>query len=211
MENLKEKWNELHKEFKKNSNNILKYDDWLEQFKEIINNVNDEIIDLGCGVTGNNTLYLLENKKKVISCDIAEEALKVIEENIPNSKTLCFDMTEKFPFEDKFTSMIIADLSLHYFSEETTKKIIEEIKRVLKLNGYLIIRLNSVNSTEFKNIIGDKIEEKFYFKKGMTKRFFDKEDIEYFFKDFNLEYINEENMNRWNEEKIVWKCLLKNK
>ena len=63
MINYKEKWNELHKKFSENSNNILKYDDWLEQFKEIINNINDEIIDLGCGVTGNNTLYLLENKK----------------------------------------------------------------------------------------------------------------------------------------------------
>ena len=211
MINYKEKWNELHKKFSENSNNILKYDDWLEQFKEIINNINDEIIDLGCGVTGNNTLYLLENKKKVISCDIAEEALKVIKENIPNSKTLCFDMTEKFPFEDNFTSMIIADLSLHYFSEETTKKIVEEIKRVLKSDGYLIIRVNSVNSTEFKNITGEKIEEKYYFKKGMTKRFFDKEDIEYFFKDFEIEYINEENMNRWNKDKIVWKCFLKSK
>ena len=211
MINYKEKWNELHKEFSKNSNNILKYDDWLEQFKEIINNINDEIIDLGCGVTGNNTLYLLENKKKVISCDIAEEALKVIKENIPNSKTLCFDMTEKFPFEDNFTSMIIADLSLHYFSEETTKKIVEEIKRVLKSDGYLIIRVNSVNSTEFKNITGEKIEEKYYLKNGMTKRFFDKKDIEYFFKDFEIQYINEENMNRWNKDKIVWKCFLKNK
>ena len=93
MINYKEKWNELHKKFSENPNNILKYDDWLQQFKEIINNINDEIIDLGCGVTGNNTLYLLENKKKVISCDIAEEALKVIKENVPNSKTLCFDIT----------------------------------------------------------------------------------------------------------------------
>ena len=45
----------------------------------------------------------------------------------------------------------------------------------------------------------------------MTKRFFDKEDIEYFFKDFEIQYINEENMNRWNKDKIVWKCFLKSK
>ena len=67
-------WNNLHKNFA--LNNKPKYDEWLDEFETIILNVETEIIDLGCGVTGNNTLYLLEKRKKVISCDFAEEALK---------------------------------------------------------------------------------------------------------------------------------------
>jgi len=211
MDNYKENWNNMHKAFSENPNNIMKYDDWLNQFENIIDNVKGEIIDLGCGVTGNNTLYLMEHKKEVISCDFAEEALKVIKKHIPNSKTLCFDMTEKFPFDADYTQLVIADLSIHYFSKDVTKNIINEIKRVLKSNGYLIFRVNSVNSTEYKTVQGEKLEDKFYFTKGITKRFFDKIDIEEFFYEWDIEYINEENMNRWSEDKIIWKCLVKNK
>lgn len=126
----KEEWNQMHKKFSENPNNILKYDDWLEQFSEIIDNIDTQIIDLGCGVTGNNTLYLLNKNKKVISCDFAEEALNLIKKHIPNSKTLLFDMTQRFPFEDDFTQLVIADLSIHYFSKKITKDIIKEIGRV---------------------------------------------------------------------------------
>lgn len=40
-------WNDLHKEFKKNTNNILNYDNWLEQFNNIIDGVSTEIVDFG--------------------------------------------------------------------------------------------------------------------------------------------------------------------
>lgn len=209
----KDKWNQLHKKFSENPKNIMKYDDWLDEFKDIIDNVNSEIIDLGCGVTGNNTLYLLERNKKVLSCDFAEEALNVIRKHIPSSKTICFDMTESFPFSDNVTELIIADLSIHYFSQEITKNIIKEIKRVLKSNGYLIFRVNSTNSTEYKKLqkkSEERIEDKFFFSKGIQKRFFDENDLKKFFEDWDIEYLKEGNMNRWSEDKIVWKCVVRN-
>ena len=48
------------------------------------------------------------------------------------------DLTEKLPFKDESISIIIADLSLHYFNDVTTKNITKEIKRVLKAKSYLI-------------------------------------------------------------------------
>ena len=173
-------WNDLHKNFA--LNNKPKYDEWLEEFESIIANVETEIVDLGCGVTGNNTLYLLEKGKQVISCDFAEEALNVIK-TIKGSKTLLFDMLNTFPFEDNSTELVIADLSLHYFKEEDTKRIISEIKRILKPNGYLFFRVNSTNSTEYKKIIDrrdEEIESNLFFSKNMEKRFFDEKDINKF-------------------------------
>lgn len=205
----KQEWNEMHKKFAENPNNILKYDEWLEEFKTTIDAVNTEIIDLGCGVTGNNTLYLLNRNKKVISCDFAEEALKVVATHIPNSRTLLFDMTERFPFEDNFTDLIIADLSIHYFSKQVTINIINEIKRVLKNNGYLIFRVNSTKSTEYKEIKETSLEDNYYFIKGITKRFFSEKDILNFFYDWNIEFMKEENMDRWSDDKIVWKVMVK--
>lgn len=203
-------WNDLHKEFAKN--NKPKYDEWLNEFESIISNVKTEIVDLGCGVTGNNTLYLLEKGKQVISCDFAEEALNVIK-TIKGSKTLLFDMLNTFPFEDNSTELVIADLSLHYFKEEDTKRIISEIKRILKPNGYLFFRVNSTNSTEYKKIIDrrdEEIESNLFFSKNMEKRFFNENDINKYFKDFKIISLKEENMARWCPDKIIWKCAAQN-
>lgn len=203
-------WNELHKDFAQN--NKPKYDEWLEEFESIISNVETEIIDLGCGVTGNNTLYLLEKGKKVISCDFAEEALNVVK-TIKGSKTLQFDMLDRFPFEDNYTDLVIADLSLHYFYEVDTKRIISEIKRILKPSGYIFFRVNSTNSTEYKRIIenGEKeIESNLFFCKNMEKRFFDEKDIKKFFENFKFICLKEENMSRWCPDKIIWKGAVQN-
>ena len=97
-------------------------------------------------------------------------------------------------------------------NDKTTKKIISEINRILIPGGYLMMRVNSTNSDEFNKIIANKInqiEPHLYFTKNMEKRFFNKEDIENYFKEWSIEYMNEQNMNRWSKNKIIWKCLIK--
>lgn len=203
-------WNELHKDFAQR--NKVKYDEWLVEFDEIISNVNSNILDLGCGVTGNNTLYLLERGKKVISCDFAQVALDEVSK-IEGSQTLLFNMLDDFPFDDNFTDLIIADLSLHYFRDEDLKKIVSEIKRVLKPYGHLFFRLNSVNSSEYKKLIENnepQIEPNLFYCNNMEKKFFSKEDILNFFEGWKFISLKEENMSRYNPDKIVWKCAVQN-
>lgn len=103
----------------------------------IYKNKDHEILDLGCGI-GADTLYLLERGYNVLSCDFSIEALNSISNNILNSKTLYLDMMKKFPIADNKYSLIIVDLSLHYFNNETTIHIMREIKRILKDNGILL-------------------------------------------------------------------------
>ena len=108
---------------------------------------------------------------------------------------------------------MIADLSLHYFKEKDTNRILNEIKRILKPNGHLFFRLNSTNSTEYKEIIKNRqkeIESNLFFSKNMEKRFFDEKDINKFFKDFKIVSLKEENMARWCPDKIIWKCAAQN-
>ena len=83
---------------------------------------------------------MLEKGKKVISCDFAEEALNVVK-TIKGSKTLLFDMLETFPFEDNSTDLVIADLSLHYFKEKDTNRIISEIKKFWNLMNIYFLDL----------------------------------------------------------------------
>lgn len=179
---------------------ILNYDNWLDNYGDILEkNKNNEIVDLGCGV-GSDTLYLIERGYKVLSCDFSYEAMKNIEDNISGSKTLYLNMLKPFPFLDNSKDLIIADLSLHYFSSEDTKHIMNEIKRVLKPNGILLARVASIkdiyhgaDSTEF-------IEKNYTIAFGYAKRFFDEEDINKYFSIIgNLEY-RETEMLRSDEE-----------
>lgn len=165
----------------KKRNGLPVYDNWLDNYKEVLDsNKNSEILDLGCGI-GADTLYLNERGFNVLSCDFSLEALKNIEENIINSKTMYLDMLDKFPFEDESFLLIIADLSLHYFDNETTIHIMNEIRRILKKNGILLSRVASVNDFNFGAGIGEELEKNFYFEGDYTKRFFDREDVNKYF------------------------------
>jgi len=201
----KERWNS---EFAMRANDEIVYDDWLYSCEKEIQACKTPIIDLGCG-TGNNTKYLLDKGKEVIPCDFAEMAIANIKNKFPQVKQVeCFDMTNGLPFADGFTDIVIADLSLHYFSEDTTYNILAEIKRVLKPNGLLCFRVNSVRDTNHGAGQGKEITKHFYeTEDGRQKRFFDKKDIEIFWQAWNIIFCKEENMHRYELNKVLWRCL----
>ena len=202
-EKANEFWNNIHISCERRE---IKYDNWLDLFQEIIKNCQTPIIDLGCGI-GNDTLYLIEKGKEVIPCDYSISAVKNIKNNFPEiEKAECFDMAKVLPCQDNFTDLVICDLSLHYFTEKTTFKVLNEIKRVLKPNGLLIFRVNSIKDINYGAGKGKEIEPHLYkTAEGIYKRFFDLKDLEKFFKDWERLYINEETMGRYKTEKIVWK------
>lgn len=178
---MKNGYLEMWDNWSKKRASVPVYDNWLDDYIDIINeNKGTEILDLGCGI-GADTLYLIEKGFNVLSCDFSNEALKSIRENIPNSKTKYLDMRGLFSFENESYSLIIADLSLHYFDNETTIHIMNEIKRILKTNGVLLARVASVNDFNFGAGIGKQLEKNFYFEGDYTKRFFDQNDVNKYF------------------------------
>ncbi|MFA7068755.1 MAG: methyltransferase domain-containing protein, partial [Acidaminococcaceae bacterium] len=87
----KNRWNS---EFAKRGNDEIVYDDWLDSYEKELQACKTPIIDLGCGA-GNNTKYLLEKGKEVISCDFAEMAVANIKSRFLQVKQVeCFDMTK---------------------------------------------------------------------------------------------------------------------
>lgn len=210
IERGKNNWNSVFKNIEKDK--ITKYDKWLELFKDKIDNCMTPIIDLGCG-SGTDSLYLLKKGKKVIPCDYCESAIKSIKKNLPQIERIeCFDMRDGLPFEDNFTDIVIADLSLHYFSEETTFEILKEIKRVLKPNGILLFRVNSTKDSNFMPNDMIEIETNFYETSVGYKRFFNEEDINKFFSNWDKVYTNEETKERYGHKKVLWRgCYRVNK
>ncbi|MBE7017647.1 MAG: class I SAM-dependent methyltransferase [Ruminococcaceae bacterium] len=205
----RERWNAIHADYKLEQ---ILYDDWLEMFSSELESCVCPIIDLGCG-SGNDTKYLLERGKKVIACDYSPAAIENIRRNFPEVVAAeCFDMTEGLPFADDSADLVIADLSLHYFSKQTSDYVLREIKRVLKKDGIMLARVNSVN--DFKHGAGEGGEiERHLFRTpdGRLKRFFDKEDIELLFADWDITYAAESTMLRYAFPKVLWTVACRNK
>ncbi len=196
-------WNGVHKEI---SRSDIRTDDWLDRFGDIIMNCKKPILDLGCG-TGNDTLYLIEKGRQVISCDQSENAIRNMRKNFPEvSEIKCFNMLDGLPFEKDSFELVIADLCLHYFTEADTHKLIADIRRILIPGGHLILRVNSVNDVNHGAGAGKEIERHLYETENNTiKRFFDEEDIRFFFKDYEIVYLHEEIMSRYRLKKYLYR------
>ena len=197
IDKANEIWNNIHKNYDREK---IKYDDWLQLFDRAIINCKTPVIDLGCG-SGNETF---------IPCDYSKNAIENIKKNFPEVEQVkCFDMSKGLPFEDNLTDIIIGDLSLHYFTEQQTFQILDEIKRVLKPNGLLLFRVNSVKDVNYGAGEGKELEPHLYeTDDGRYKRFFDSEDIEKFFSNWEKLYMREETLGRYGSEKILWRVAM---
>lgn len=211
---MKNGYLEMWDNWSKRRAGVPAYDLWLDEYKDILEKNKDTVIlDLGCGI-GADTLYLIERGYNVLSCDFSKEALKNVQANIPNSEILYLDMMKEFPIEDDAYSLIIADLSLHYFDNNMTFHIMNEIKRILKNDGILLARVASTNDFNFGAGLGQKLENNFYFEGDYTKRFFDFDDIIKYFGVIGSVEAKELSMTRNEDEyskpKIVYTIKVKN-
>ncbi len=146
--------------------------DWIDNFIKIIP-YNSSILDIGCG-NGRNMKYPNYNFYGVDNCCKFVEMAKNISPNVYLS-----DMTE-LPFEDNFFDAIISIASFHHLStNERRIKCLEEIYRVLKPGGTILLSVWSINQSHnkklnnqfnfgdnivpFKNNKGDIIGNRYYY------------------------------------------------
>ena len=184
------------------STNGEEYSSWLDKYTEKFLKCTTKVLDLGCGI-GYDSDYLTKKGLEVIACDFSDVALRRLRERVPNVKTMQLDISEPLPFNNNAFDLIVADLSLHYFDENTTEKIMKEIERVLTPRGCLLARVNSIYDVNHGAGDGEKIEDNYYFVGGYNKRFFTVEDAQRFFSIIGNVKANEENMSRYNKPKMV--------
>jgi SAM-dependent methyltransferase len=185
-------------------NKFADYDGWLNKYQPIWK-IAENIIDLGCGC-GVNSIFLNEHSINAFICDFSEVALSLVKSAIPSAQTMCFDMSEGLPFEDGFSDLVIADLSLHYFSKAKTLSILSDIHRVLSSSGHLLCRVNSVKDFEKNESYQDnrEIEHHFYDSRKGTKRFFDRIDIDWFFSNWEIKHTAEIVTDKYKYPKYAW-------
>lgn len=155
-------WKQLHQKYSQSG-----YGDkpsiFALEFVKILqqrNITSGKILELGAGL-GQDGKYFKE-----LGFDVVKTDLK------PSESVQLLDITQ-FPwsFVDDTFDIIYAHLSLHYFDDDTMQQIFQEIKRVLKKNGYLGFFVNSKSDPQYHQT--EEIADGLMIINGQQKRFFD--------------------------------------
>lgn len=137
---------------------------------------NTTILELGCG-EGNDSIYFAELGHTVVATDFSDMAVTQNKQrwSHPNLTFKVQDTGQPLLFNDSSFHSIYARLSLHYFDDETTRKIFREISRVLKPGGILGFMCKTVDDDLHGK--GNKIETNMYELDGHVRHFFSKDYV----------------------------------
>ncbi len=178
-------------------NKDLEEDLWIDEYKTYLN-LKGKCLDLGCGI-GQYSKQLIKYGYDVISADISDIALNKVKSF--NENIVKLDMRDKFPFPDNEFDLVFANLSIHYFSDEDTRKLMLEIKRIIKEDGLFIGSVNGIEGLKVIRSEAKEIEYHFYEYKDKLIRLFDINDIEKYLADFNIIKIDERETIRFKNKK----------
>ena len=169
---------------------------WLDKWSDDLNGKN--VLELGCG-PADDTRKIAELSSSVVACDLSPPS------QIEGAKqVLVVDHSEELPFKPCTFDVVIASLCLHYFSWNTTQKIVSELSRVLTPKGVIVVRVNSNNDENYGAKGHTEIESGLYMVKGQQKRFFSKADVELLFKsEWKLTTIEEKSIDRYERPKQI--------
>jgi SAM-dependent methyltransferase len=186
----------------------MKNDPWLEKWLELIQkkSAGERVLELGCG-NGRDTVDLLAAGCKVIAMDISRENVTECAQSAPQAGILQVDISKPLPFANDSASVIIASLSLHYFSWNVTLQIESELKRCIKTGGLLLARFNSVNDRHYGSTSTLEIEPNFYNVGRGTKRFFDEASVRLFLQGWDIQFLEENVIDRYEKPKYVWEAM----
>jgi SAM-dependent methyltransferase len=189
----------------------INYPPWLERYSNLLQGLKSPLaIDLGCG-RGFDTRFLISTGLTTISADYSLGALDAARKTVPSSWLLQFDLRDQIPFGNGSFGLIVANLSLHYFSFSDTAKIINELYRVLSDEGWLIARVNSTSDHGYESVKEDdrmRIEEDYYVYHGIPRRYFRETSIRQFFSNgWIIDRIEEKKLVRYEKPKALWEFI----
>lgn len=173
MKNQKQHWDNLHTQ-----GNIHHYSEKPTDFAEEVITVvkpSSEILELGCGV-GNDSVVFAKAGHNVLATDFSKVVITKNSEELKNTSNLVFealDISEPMKFSEGKFDAVYARLSLHYFPDQTTKKVFREIHRILKPGGLLCFMCKSIKDPLYGK--GKETEKDMFIHNGHIRHFFSEE------------------------------------
>ncbi len=133
-----------------------------------------QVLELGCGL-GWDTRWLVQAGGQITAVDGSAVALERLAAALPGPDYVHHRLPAPLPFPDAAFDAVVAGLSLHYFPWRDTLAIMQEVHRVLRPGGLLMLAVNASGDAEFGYGRGVEIEPGLFAFDGHLKRFFDEE------------------------------------
>jgi SAM-dependent methyltransferase len=179
---------------------------WLGQFHHLFG-PGMCVLDLGCG-TGEDTREIAALGCDTFALDFNHDRVRQVPAACTRLRVVG-DVVGRLPFAASTFDIVVASLSLHYFTRTDTERAIFEVARTLRQHGWLICRVNAVGDTNFGYGQGPEVEPSvFRHTEGHLKRFFDEPMLRRFLEPcFRLCKINPRTILQRGVEKRTLECL----
>jgi len=110
------------------------------------------VLDLGCGA-GRHSVYLARSGFDVVGIDVSKSALRIAkewaqEENLGKLRLVQCTMTH-IPLRDSQFDAVISVSVVHHAVKRDIEETIDEIHRILKINGIFLANLASVKDPRY--------------------------------------------------------------
>ena len=174
---------------------------WMPRIRSL--SLNEPVLELGCG-TGRDTATLCAGGLAVVATDISRPSLRQCAKAARRVSAVQMDLREPFPFRAMSFRVVVASLSLHYFSWTGTTGAVAEIARCICPGGLLLARFNSTNDIHHGAGVGDEIERHLFRVGVHQKRFFDRADVVGLLAGWHIEQLAEQTIQRYEKSKVVW-------
>ena len=162
-----------------------------------------KILDFGCG-SGRHVIYFAKKGFEVYGFDASETAIKRAREVLKSENLFAdlrvWDMTKPLPYEDVFFDAVLVLRVMHHTYMDNIKRIVKEIDRVLKKDGYLFLQVPAFSheeTLEWKQKLGkpEELEPRTYLysegeEKGIPHHVFTKEELLRLFENYCIEEIH---------------------
>jgi len=185
-------------------------DPWLEPLLPLIleRMGSAPVLELGCG-SGLDTSVLATAGCHVVGVDLSAKEIAKAMARVPTCEFHCQDLRALFPSSAADAGVVIASLSLHYFTWNETLALAQRIREALSPGGVLLCRLNSTNDHHYGARGHPEIEANYYSVNGEPKRFFSKAAvIELFAHNWRILQVEEKVIRRYDHPKSVWEAVL---
>lgn len=114
------------------------------------------VLDVGCG-TGGDAVSLAQRGFHITGMDYSQAALARARAKAAAANVVVEfhqgDMALPFPFVDEGFDAVMSNVALHMFDDQTTRRIIGEMRRVVRSSGLLLLHVNSMEDMPYRETL----------------------------------------------------------